>query len=71
MVGVTRWKVNLDAALYHRGMSDGRMLLLIADIGGYTRFMTVHRINLTHAQVIVRGLAPVPSLPPASEMKPG
>jgi hypothetical protein len=30
--------------------------LLIADIGGYTRFMTVHRINLAHAQYIVAQL---------------
>jgi len=31
-------------------------LLVIADIGGYTRFMTVHRINLAHAQHIVAQL---------------
>jgi len=37
-------------------MANTRMLLLIADIAGYTRFMTVHRINLTHAQVIVAEL---------------
>ena len=30
-----------------------RALLLIADIGGYTRFMKVHRINLAHAQYVV------------------
>jgi len=30
-----------------------RALLVIADIGGYTRFMRVHRINLAHAQYIV------------------
>ena len=30
-----------------------RALLIIADIGGYTRFMRVHRINLAHAQYIV------------------
>ncbi len=30
-----------------------RALLMIADIGGYTRFMTVHRINLAHAQYVV------------------
>jgi hypothetical protein len=30
-----------------------RALLVIADIGGYTRFMKVHRINLAHAQDIV------------------
>lgn len=30
-----------------------RAVLLIADIGGYTRFMKVHRINLAHAQFVV------------------
>ena len=25
-------------------------LLLIADIGGYTRFMNLHRMSLAHAQ---------------------
>jgi hypothetical protein len=30
-----------------------RALMVIADIGGYTRFMRVHRINLAHAQYIV------------------
>lgn len=33
-----------------------RAFLLIADIGGYTRFMTVHRINLAHAQHVVAQL---------------
>lgn len=33
-----------------------RAFLLIADIGGYTRFMKVHRINLAHAQYIVAEL---------------
>lgn len=33
-----------------------RAFLLIADIGGYTRFMKVHRINLAHAQHIVAQL---------------
>jgi hypothetical protein len=33
-----------------------RALLLIADIGGYTRFMRVHRINLAHAQYVVAQL---------------
>jgi hypothetical protein len=28
-------------------------LLVIADIGGYTRFMRVHRINLAHAQYVI------------------
>jgi hypothetical protein len=31
-------------------------LLLIADIGGYTKFMRVHRINLAHAQYVVAQL---------------
>src|SRR5688500_11201445 len=33
-----------------------RALLLIADIGGYTRFMKIHRINLAHAQYVVARL---------------
>jgi hypothetical protein len=33
-----------------------KALLLVADIGGYTRFMKVHRINLAHAQDIVARL---------------
>jgi len=33
-----------------------RAILVIADIGGYTRFMKVHRINLAHAQHIVARL---------------
>lgn len=33
-----------------------RALLVIADIGGYTRFMRVHRINLAHAQYVVAQL---------------
>ncbi len=39
-------------------MLDGvaRAVLIIADIGGYTRFMKVHRINLAHAQHIVARL---------------
>jgi hypothetical protein len=37
-------------------MSIQRALLLIADIGGYTRFMKVHRINLAHAQDVVSQL---------------
>lgn len=31
-------------------------LLIIADIGGYTKFMSVHRINLAHAQYVVAQL---------------
>lgn len=30
-----------------------RAFLLIADIGGYTKFMKVHRINLAHAQHVI------------------
>lgn len=33
-----------------------RALLVIADIGGYTKFMKVHRINLSHAQYVVAQL---------------
>ncbi|MBX3217016.1 MAG: DUF2652 domain-containing protein [Labilithrix sp.] len=33
-----------------------RALLVIADIGGYTKFMRVHRINLAHAQYVVAQL---------------
>lgn len=33
-----------------------RAFLLIADIGGYTRFMKVHRITLAHAQYVVAQL---------------
>lgn len=29
------------------------MLLVIADIGGYTKFMKLHRVNLAHAQTII------------------
>jgi hypothetical protein len=32
-------------------MSD-RSLLMIADIGGYTKFMKMHRVSLAHAEVI-------------------
>jgi class 3 adenylate cyclase len=33
-----------------------RAVFVIADIGGYTRFMKVHRINLAHAQYVVAQL---------------
>lgn len=33
-----------------------RAFFLIADIGGYTRFMKVHRVNLAHAQHVVAQL---------------
>jgi hypothetical protein len=32
-------------------VGDQRTLLLIADIGGYTRFMRLHRTSLAHAEV--------------------
>jgi hypothetical protein len=34
-------------------MAIERVLMLIADIGGYTRFMNVHRLSLAHAQEVV------------------
>ena len=37
-------------------MATDRALLLIADIGGYTRFIKVHRINLAHAHYMVAQL---------------
>lgn len=37
-------------------MAVERAVFLIADIGGYTRFMKVHRVNLTHAQYVVAQL---------------
>jgi class 3 adenylate cyclase len=37
-------------------MAVQRALLLIADIAGYTRFMTVHRVNLAHAQDVIAQL---------------
>ena len=37
-------------------MAIQRALLLIADIGGYTRFMTAHRINLVHAHEMITQL---------------
>lgn len=33
-----------------------RALLLLADIGGYTEFMRLHRLNLAHSQEITRRL---------------
>ena len=32
-------------------MTSGRSLLLIADIGGYTEYMSTHRMSLAHAEV--------------------
>jgi len=40
----------------HGHMSVGRALLVIADIGGYTPFMRLHRTSLAHAQDVVARL---------------
>jgi hypothetical protein len=37
-------------------MSESRALLLLADIGGYTRYMSLHRVSLAHAQANVARL---------------
>src|SRR3954451_24705926 len=37
-------------------MSESRALLLIADIGGFTRYMTLHPIGASHAQANVHRL---------------
>ncbi|WP_164012353.1 DUF2652 domain-containing protein [Pyxidicoccus trucidator] len=37
-------------------MAIQRSILLIADIGGYTRFMRTHRMSLAHAQEVVATL---------------
>src|SRR5919201_2222589 len=37
-------------------MTESRALLLIADIGGYTRYMSLHRMSLAHAQANVARL---------------
>src|ERR671936_1110395 len=37
-------------------MSESRVLLLIADIGGYTKYMSLHRLSLAHAQANVARL---------------
>jgi Protein of unknown function (DUF2652) len=34
-------------------MAEARALLLIADIGGYTRYMSLHRLSLAHAQAVI------------------
>jgi hypothetical protein len=31
-------------------MESGRAVLLIADIGGYTEYMSTHRMSLAHAE---------------------
>jgi hypothetical protein len=43
----------------HSDMSIGRALLIIADIGGYTPFMRLHRTSLAHAQDVVARLLEV------------
>jgi hypothetical protein len=40
----------------HADMPVGRALLVIADIGGYTPFMRLHRTSLAHAQDVVARL---------------
>src|SRR5215831_14730918 len=40
----------------HADMSVARALLVIADIGGYTPFMRLHRMSLAHAQDVVARL---------------
>lgn len=37
-------------------MAAERAFLLLADIGGYTKFMRLHRMNLAHSQEITRRL---------------
>src|SRR4051812_14209877 len=37
-------------------MSDSRCLLLIADIGGFTKYMTLHPIGASHAQANIHRL---------------
>ena len=37
-------------------MNESRALLLIADIGGYTKYMSLHRLSLAHAQANVARL---------------
>src|SRR5919201_937998 len=37
-------------------MNESRALLVIADIGGYTRYMSLHRLSLAHAQANVARL---------------
>jgi len=49
-------------------MAESRALLLIADIGGYTKYMTLHRLGLAHAQAnIVRLLEAVIDAAPGLE----
>jgi hypothetical protein len=40
----------------HADMTVGRAFLVIADIGGYTPFMRLHRTSLAHAQDVVSRL---------------
>ena len=37
-------------------MAESRALLLIADIGGYTKYMSLHRLGLAHAQANIARL---------------
>src|SRR5439155_26352910 len=50
-------------------MAESRALLWIADIGGYTKYMTLHRLVLGHAQAnIVRLLEAVIDAAPGLEL---
>jgi uncharacterized protein DUF2652 len=50
-------------------MDELRALLLIADIGGYTKYMSLHRIGLAHAQAnVARLLDAVIDAVPALEL---
>jgi class 3 adenylate cyclase len=40
-----------DVVLVGSRMASARSLLLIADIGGYTEYMSTHRMSLAHAEV--------------------
>ena len=50
-------------------MAESRALLLIADIGGYTKYMSLHRVGLAHAQAnIARLLEAVIDAAPGLEL---
>jgi hypothetical protein len=42
--------------LFRLGVMPDRALLLLADIGGYTEFMRLHRLNLAHSQEVTQRL---------------
>jgi uncharacterized protein DUF2652 len=50
-------------------MTESQALLLIADIGGYTKYMNLHRVSLSHAQAnVARLLEAVIDAAPALEL---